>query len=96
MIEAKIPDNLFEGTSCLAYGIPWQTEGSIHKENENIVPEDIAFELGTGGSTIFLARRCKHVIAVETSPEWARDVVAALDGDGLENVTYKIFPKKKI
>lgn len=92
MIEVKIPDNLFEGKECLPYGVPWQTEGSIHKENENITNEDIAFELGTGGSTIFLARRCKHVIAVETSHEWSKDVVAALDNDGLENVTYKVLP----
>lgn len=94
MIDVTIPEDLFEGTSCLELGIPWQTEGSIHKENENINADDIALEVGTGGSTVFLAKRCKEVIAIETNPDWMKQVSDKLFNDGLENVAYLCIPNE--
>lgn len=86
--ELQIPEDLFEGTSCLEAGVPWQVKESILFEFENIKPTDIAFEVGTGGSTIFLARRCAHVYAVETNPDWAQKVSDKIKQEGIENVTY--------
>lgn len=74
MLEIKIPDDLFEGTSCLDCEIPWQTEGSIFKEAENITFPDFALEVGSGGSTVFLIRRCGIVSSIETSNEWFEKV----------------------
>lgn len=94
MIEIKIPNNWFEGFDCLEYEIPWQVPESIFKESDNINKNDIAFELGTGGSTLFLSRRCKEVVAIETSTEWYNTVNEKLVSDGLLNVDYHLIPNE--
>jgi hypothetical protein len=86
-----IQPDYWKGTRCLENGVPWQTPASIYKEAENLTKDDIALELGTGGSTIFLARRCKHVIAVETNAKWAKLVQNRLEQLGITNVTYHVI-----
>lgn len=94
MIDIKIPENWFEGFQSLEYGVPWQVPKSIYKEAENIDENDIAFELGTGGSTVFLSRRCKKVIAVDTSNNWFESVNEKLIKEGLSNVEYLVIPNE--
>jgi len=92
MIEIKFPegDEFVDGSKCLELEIPWQTEGSIVKEDEVLNENDYVLEVGTGGSTLFFARRCGRVTAIETNPEWAAAVhrkVITSDPD-IENVMY--------
>lgn len=88
MIDLIIPDDMIEGTSCLELGLPWMTPSAIHKLDDILKPTDMVLEVGTGGSTIFFAKRCKSVIAIETSYEWAEKVEERVDKEGLLSVYF--------
>lgn len=85
--EIIIQPDYWLGTECLENGVPYQVPDSIYKEDENCQPTDMALEFGAGGSTIFLAQRCKHVLTIETDPKWAILVRQRLKKLKLENVT---------
>jgi hypothetical protein len=74
------------GTECLANGVPYQTPESIYKEDVLLRNDDVVLEMGTGGSTIFLSRRCKKVIAVETNVEWYHRMSQKIEELGLTNI----------
>jgi len=48
-------------------------------------------EFGSGGSTLFFARRASRVFSFETSAEWSQKVLAALRQEGLNNVRPALF-----
>jgi hypothetical protein len=54
----------------LALGMPWWSFGAVDAVAGFIRPEMEVFEFGSGGSSIFLARRTKHVTCVEDSELW--------------------------
>lgn len=87
-IPIKIQEDFVEGTLCLQNEVPWQVPESIYKEDELLDSEDVVLELGTGGSTLFFARRCKEVIAIETSPEWYDQVQIAYKQKEIFNIKY--------
>ena len=70
-----IQSDYWTGTKCLENGVPWQVPDSIYKEDILLQNDDVVLEMGTGGSTIFLATRCKKVIAVETNFKWYQEVL---------------------
>lgn len=57
-----------------------------------IRPEMDVFEFGSGGSSIFLGRRAKHVACVEDSEEWADLVRKEADKRALNNVEVLVRP----
>lgn len=91
-----IPEDYFEGHSCLAYQIPWQTPESIFKEAQNITSDDVALEIGAGGSTLFLARRCKRVLSIETNEEWRKKVWDACCENNLLNVQSHLLTTEEL
>lgn len=93
--EIIIQTDYWNGTKCLENGVPWQVPGSIFKEAENCRKEDVVLELGSGGSTIFFARRCKKVIAVETDRFWAAEVKNKLKELNIVNVTLLYISNQK-
>ena len=80
------------GDKCLADGMPWLTPGSIHRLHECLKPSDIVLEIGTGGSTIFWAERCKAVFAIETDSACSRIVQDRLVARSLDNVFFSCVP----
>jgi hypothetical protein len=84
--EIVIQSDYWTGSQCLTNGVPWQVPDSIYKEAENCHLDDLVLEFGAGGSTVFFARRCKHVISIETDPYWAFVVSSHLKKIGLDNV----------
>ncbi len=89
-----IQEDYWTGTKCLENGVPWQVPQSIYKESENCSKRDVALELGTGGSTIFLAQRCEYVIAIETDEAWAASVQKQLDQLNITNVSLHYIPQQ--
>ena len=85
--EIIIQPDYWTANKCIENGMPWQVPGSIYKEDECCQADDVVMEFGTGGSTIFYARRCKHVLALETDPEWTSFLAAHLEKLGVKNVT---------
>ena len=47
--------------------------------------DDSVLDVGTGGSTLFYARRCRQVVGLETKASWAAMVRDALHDHGLEH-----------
>ncbi len=84
--EIVIQSDYWTGSQCLENGVPWQVPDSIYKEAENCQQDDFVLEFGAGGSTVFFARRCKHIISIETDPDWALVVGSHLKKLGLDNV----------
>src|SRR5437762_1024483 len=84
--EIVVQEDYWSGTKCLENGIPWHVPAAIYEEDRQCTREDVVLDMGTGGSTVFFAQRCKHVIAIETDPEWAKRVQEKLDSLGLTNV----------
>ena len=85
--EIVIQSDYWTGSQCLENGVPWQVPDSIYQEDAVCQREDMVLEFGAGGSTIFFAKRCKHVLSIETDPNWASLVQHKLDSLNLENVT---------
>jgi len=68
---------------------PWLPEAMI-VWLETVVNENMrVFEWGAGGSTIWLAQRCQHVMSVETEKEWINQVVGRAKHLKISNI--KIF-----
>ncbi len=56
-------------------------------------PSDIGAEFGSGRSTLWLARRCAHLISVEHDPVWHAKVAEVLAEQEITNVDYQCHPE---
>src|SRR5205085_3754312 len=65
--------------------LPWFSYGAIDFLEKFLRPEMRVFEFGSGGSTIFFARRCANVKSVEDHPDWAARVRVRMAQLGLTN-----------
>ncbi len=54
--------------------------------------QGIGLEWGSGRSTRWLARRLRHLVAVEHDPRWRDEVREQLEQAGLHNVDYRLIP----
>lgn len=61
-----------------AAGLPWYTFPAMRHLDERIRPGWRVFEWGSGGSTVYFARRGCRVTAVEHDPVWAARVESLL------------------
>jgi hypothetical protein len=69
--------SLVDGSNPLADGMPWVTFAAIDWLEEMLRPADRVFEWGSGGSTLFFARRAGHVVSIEHDRAWSEAVEAA-------------------
>ncbi len=74
--------------SPLDEGIPWLTYPAVDWLRRRVTPEMSVFEYGSGGSTIFFARRAHQVVSVEHDPGWQALTERALEELQLSNVSY--------
>src|ERR1019366_2881355 len=58
------------GLTPLSSGVPWLTFRTIDFLTNCLRPDMTVFEFGSGGSTIFIARRVRTVVSIEHDPEW--------------------------
>ena len=75
---------------------PWFVKGSIELLDELLTPAMNALEFGSGGSTLFLARRVKHVVSFEDDKRWFGGVVKTLKAKGLSNVRMVLYEQRKL
>jgi hypothetical protein len=95
MIPLNYPNDPVEGFEHLELGFPWIVVESAEKINEMINENDVVFEAGTGGSTIFFAKRCKSMTAIETSSSWADSVSDKMCRENISNVNYVVIPNEE-
>lgn len=72
--------------SPLDLQLPWYSYAAIDFLQEHLKPDMNVFEYGSGGSTVFFARRTARVFCVEDNAEWKEKVDSVLHEHGLENV----------
>jgi hypothetical protein len=83
-------DRFLGGKGTLEIGYPWLSVGAIvaleqvifRVDGVNLPPKRV-LELGSGGSTIFFAKRAEHVVSIETDRGWAPRTAEALERNGL-------------
>lgn len=73
------------GRSPLVDEIPWITFSAIQFLKRILSSDMRVFEYGSGGSTLFFARRVSEVISVEHDDEWADKVHAKIAVEGFTN-----------
>jgi len=55
---------------------------------------DLAIEWGSGRSTVWLAKRVKHLVSVENEPAWYEDVKGRIARAGVTNVEQILQPHR--
>ena len=77
------------GEDTLIRELPWMTYDAIDFLSSVCTSDMKVFEWGSGGSTLFFARHTRHVISVEHSHQWAKQLSDKLKEKEVENVTYQ-------
>lgn len=77
-------------TSPICDERPWVTFAAIDFLQKRLNRNQCVFEYGSGGSTLFFAKRVKHVTSVEHDQQWAHVVSEAMQRKGLANWTYYV------
>lgn len=62
---------------------PWLCAEAIEELESIVTTDSTVFEWGAGDSTVWLARRARHVVSVEDSPTWYKRVCDRLSQAGL-------------
>lgn len=91
----KLPEDMVGGFECLDYEVPWIVPEAIYKLDESLKPDDVVFEFGGGGSTLFYLRRCASVYCIETSYDWAAKVHERVPTVLSKNLKWKVIPTEK-
>lgn len=83
--------NLNAGTNSLAGDQPWITFAAIRFLGKILTKDTCVFEYGVGGSTVFFARRARHVYSIEHDRIWAQKVIEAIESRGLRNCQVRLI-----
>lgn len=96
------PGATYRLDELLTVVLPWRVE------NEKLVKTEMrhrvgcrknkkfkAVEFGSGGSTLFLARRCDKVLSFEHSKEWSKKVTEIMNKREIKNVNLITCDKKE-
>lgn len=72
--------------------LPWFSFPAIRALERYLRPEHEVFEFGSGGSTLFFARRCRRVLAVESHLSWRDRVGCVLQQTGHAHASVDCYP----
>ena len=72
--------SLLTGDTRWDHGEPWWNARAISYLGEQLRPGSVAFEWGSGGSTVFLAGLGVTVTSIEHDPEWVAHVLERCPG----------------
>lgn len=75
-------------------GVPWIPFEAAEWLDSYLTKNMIVFEYGSGGSTLFIAKRVKKLITVEHHPEWHRTISQLLKKENLSNCEYVLKEPK--
>lgn len=82
----------FLGRTPIGMQLPWWSYGAIRYMDRYLTSTHRVFEYGSGGSSLFLARRAAAVVAVENDPAWHRLVVDTAAAHGLAHLSCELHP----
>lgn len=72
--------------------LPWISYAAIAELDQFLTSKHSVVEFGGGGSTLFFAKRAKHVLCIESHQEWASKIETALADQSLTNVVVDVLP----
>lgn len=91
-ISRCINHNLLNGRTPLDLELPWFSYAAIDFLESFLEPHMAVCEYGSGGSTVFFARRVKSVFSIEDNAEWFKLVSQRLKEKELSNVSMQLHP----
>jgi len=91
-IPRCISHNLLNGKTPLDLELPWFSYAAIDFLQEFVKPHMSVCEFGSGGSTLFFARRAKSVFSIEDNPKWFELVTRRLEQSSLGNAKVQLHP----
>jgi SAM-dependent methyltransferase len=91
-IPRCLAHNVIHGRTPLELEIPWFAYAAIDFLEGALAPDMRVCEYGSGGSTLFFARRTQSVLSIEDNPKWHELVSRRLEQKALSNVTLKLCP----
>jgi SAM-dependent methyltransferase len=83
-----IQEDYWTGTDCLKNSVPWMVPGAVYKLDAVLSNKDRVLEFGSGGSTLFFAKRCHDIFSAETHLDWHNAVQMCLQKAHLSNVCH--------
>ncbi len=89
-ISRCLTHNVINGKTPLDLELPWFSYAAIDFLEKFVKPTMSVFEYGSGGSTIFFAKRAAKVFSVEDNPKWFQWVSRRLQQQGLTNASLKL------
>lgn len=87
-----ITHNVINGKTPLDLELPWFSYAAIDFLERFLQPPMTVAEYGSGGSTLFFARRAQSVFSVENDPRWYELVTRRLEEKRLRNARLKLCP----
>ena len=91
-ISRCLTHNPLNGRSPLDFEMPWFSYAAIDFLEKFLQPHMVAFEYGSGGSTLFLAKRIKFVTSVEDNSDWYNRICAHLNEKKITNASIQLRP----
>ncbi|HWH71122.1 MAG TPA: class I SAM-dependent methyltransferase [Candidatus Sulfotelmatobacter sp.] len=91
-ISRCLAHNLVNGKTPLDLEMPWFSYAAIDFLEDFLQPHMTVCEYGSGGSTLFFARRVKAVFSIEDNPKWFELVSRRLEQKAIHNATLKLCP----
>ena len=76
------------GGAALDTGLPWLAFEAIDWLDRYLEPGMRAFEWGSGGSTLYLARRVEALVTIEHNATWYERVSRRLESEAIANCRY--------
>jgi len=91
-IPRCLSHNVLRRRSPAELELPWFAYAAIDFLEDFLRPDMTVCEYGSGGSTLFFARRVKSVYSIEDNPEWFERVSATIREKSLRNVSLSLHP----
>jgi SAM-dependent methyltransferase len=91
-IARCISHNLINSKTPLDLEIPWFSYAAVDWLDDYLQPHMTVCEYGSGGSTLFFARRARSVLSIESDPKWFELVNRRLQKQELRNATLRLHP----
>jgi hypothetical protein len=91
-ISRCLQHNLINGKTPLDLEIPWFSYSAVDFLSGFLLPHMTVFEYGSGGSTLFFARRVNSVLSIEDNPAWCERVTSRLEREFIRNVNLRLLP----
>jgi hypothetical protein len=82
--------NVLKDKTPLDLELPWFSYAAIDFLDKYLKPEMAVCEYGSGGSTLFFARRVKSVFSIEDNPGWFELVTQQLQEKAIKNARLKL------